>query len=115
MNWGNGERVSEFVNVPTTQFYYEIFPKLEFWDFHKTRTRGSDEENEGMKLTESERQEFIALAEDTYDPGLWTEEDYPALRAAKEKYEREQQEESALRRGHSGTKVKKQPVPKPNS
>jgi hypothetical protein len=68
-----------------------------------------------MKLTESERQEFIALAEDTYDPGLWTEEDYPVLRAAKEKYEREQQEEAALRRGRSGTNAKNQPLPKPKS
>lgn len=68
-----------------------------------------------MKLTESERQEFIALAEDTYDPGLWTEEDYPALRAAKKKYEREQQEEAALGRGRSGAKAKKPPLPKPKS
>src|SRR5271156_4898777 len=79
--------------------------------FARRAPRESDEANEAMKLTESERQEFIALAEDTYDPGLWTEEDYPALRAAKEKHEREQQEDAAKRRGRSRAKAKKQPLP----
>ena len=51
-----------------------------------------------VKLTDSERLEFIALAQDTYAPELWTEEDLPILRGAKEKVEKEQQEEAALRR-----------------
>jgi hypothetical protein len=67
--------------------------------------RGSREEGGGMELTDAERQEFMELVQDTYDPELFTEEDYPMLRAAKEKYEKEQQEEAALQRKASGVKA----------
>ncbi len=43
-----------------------------------------------MKLSESEMQEFIALAQDTYDPEIFTEDDLPALREAKRQWEEKQ-------------------------
>jgi hypothetical protein len=46
-----------------------------------------------MELTDLERAEFIALAADTFDPGLWSEDEYPILKAAREEYEREQAKE----------------------
>jgi len=42
-----------------------------------------------MDLTDSEREEFNRLANDTLDPELWTEDDLPALRRARAQYERE--------------------------
>jgi len=48
-----------------------------------------------MKLTDLEREEFNALANATYDPELWTEDDLPLLRATKEKWEKEQAQEGA--------------------
>jgi hypothetical protein len=46
-----------------------------------------------MKLTDQEREEFIALAQDTFDPELWTEDDLPLLRAARKDFEEEQARE----------------------
>jgi len=46
-----------------------------------------------MKLTDLEREEFIALAQGTFDPELWTEDDLPLLRAAKKEFEKEQARE----------------------
>ena len=40
-----------------------------------------------MKLTDSEREEFIALANATFDPEMWFEEDLPYLRAVKRDFE----------------------------
>jgi hypothetical protein len=48
-----------------------------------------------MKLSESEMQEFIALAQNTYDPELFMEEDLPVLREAKRQWEEEQARASA--------------------
>jgi hypothetical protein len=44
-----------------------------------------------MELTDSERAEFIALTQDSYDPDLWDESDLPFLRAARAECEREQE------------------------
>jgi len=46
-----------------------------------------------MKLTDLEREEFIALAQETFDPELWTEDDLPLLRASRKKFEEEQARE----------------------
>jgi len=46
-----------------------------------------------MKLTDQEREEFIALAQDTFDPELWTEDDLPLLRASKKEFEEAQRRE----------------------
>lgn len=43
-----------------------------------------------MELSDSEREEFIRLANATLDPDLWDEADLPILRAARADYEREQ-------------------------
>ena len=43
-----------------------------------------------MGLTDSEREEFIRLANATFDPDLCSEEDLPWLRAARAEFEREQ-------------------------
>ena len=43
-----------------------------------------------MKLTDLEREEFIALAGNTFDPELWTEDELPLLRAARKEFEKEQ-------------------------
>jgi hypothetical protein len=48
-----------------------------------------------MELTDAERAEFIALTQDSLDPELWTEDDLPYLRRAKQKYEEEQARERA--------------------
>jgi hypothetical protein len=45
------------------------------------------------KLTDAERAEFIALANETLDPDLWDEEDLPRLRANKKEFEEEQRRE----------------------
>lgn len=42
-----------------------------------------------MELSDSERAEFIALTQDSYDPELWDESDLPFLRAARAECERE--------------------------
>ena len=42
-----------------------------------------------MELTDSEREEFLALANETFDPGLWSEDEYPVLKAAIAEYEKE--------------------------
>jgi hypothetical protein len=49
-----------------------------------------------MKLTDSEREEFIALTANTYDPELFTEDDLPLLRGAKRQWEEEQARKSAV-------------------
>ena len=46
-----------------------------------------------MALTDSEREEFIALAEATLDAALWDESDLPFLRAARAEREKEQTRE----------------------
>jgi hypothetical protein len=46
-----------------------------------------------MALTDSERAEFIALTQDSYDPDLWDESDLPFLRKAKQQIEEEQPRE----------------------
>jgi len=48
-----------------------------------------------MKLTDLEREEFIALAQETFDPELWTEDELPVLRAARKKSEEGQARETA--------------------
>lgn len=48
-----------------------------------------------MKLTDQEREEFVALAQETFDPELWTEDELPLLRAARKKFEEEQAREKA--------------------
>jgi hypothetical protein len=50
-----------------------------------------------MALTDLERAEFIELTRDSYDPDLWSEEDYPMLKAARAEYEKELAGESAAR------------------
>jgi len=45
-----------------------------------------------MTLTDLERQEFHALAEATYDPELWTEDDLAILRATKKNFEAQDDE-----------------------
>lgn len=45
------------------------------------------------KLTDTERAEFIALANETLDPDLWDEKDLPLLRANKKEFEEEQRRE----------------------
>jgi hypothetical protein len=47
--------------------------------------------------------EFIALAQDTFDPELWSEDDLPLLRAAKEKFEEEQRREEASQADESSS------------
>jgi hypothetical protein len=49
-----------------------------------------------MNLTDSEREEFITLTANTYDPELFTEEDLPALRESKRQWEEEQARASAV-------------------
>jgi hypothetical protein len=49
-----------------------------------------------MELTEEERAEFIAMANDTFDPEIWDEDDYPILKAARENYEKEKAPESGV-------------------
>ena len=44
-------------------------------------------------MSDQEREEFIALSQGTFDPELWTEDDLLLLRAAREKFEREQARE----------------------
>jgi hypothetical protein len=46
-----------------------------------------------MELTDTEREEFMALAAATYDPDLWDESDLPTLRAARAEHEKEQARE----------------------
>jgi hypothetical protein len=46
-----------------------------------------------MELSDSERAEFIALTQDSYDPDLWDDSDLPFLRAARAEHEREQERE----------------------
>jgi hypothetical protein len=46
-----------------------------------------------MNLTDAEKQEFLALTKDSYDPDLWDESDLPCLRAARAEHEREQERE----------------------
>jgi hypothetical protein len=46
-----------------------------------------------MELTDSEREEFVTLANATFDPGLWHESELPILRKAKADREREQGKE----------------------
>jgi hypothetical protein len=46
-----------------------------------------------MALTDLEREEFLALANATYDPELWSEDELPILRAAKKAFEEEQARE----------------------
>jgi hypothetical protein len=53
----------------------------------------SVEGNNIMELTAAEKEEFIALTQDSYDPELWLEEDLPILRAIKREYEEEQARE----------------------
>lgn len=48
-----------------------------------------------MNLTESERAEFIMRANATFDPGLWSAEDLPLLRAAQGDLKEKGQEDSA--------------------
>lgn len=43
-----------------------------------------------MELTDAEREEFITLADATFDPGLWDDTELPILRKAKADREREQ-------------------------
>ncbi len=45
-----------------------------------------------MTLIDLERQEFHALAEATYDPELWTEDDLAILRATKKNFEAQDDE-----------------------
>ena len=49
-----------------------------------------------MELTDAERAEFTALANDTFDPEIWDEADYPILKAARENYEKEKAQESGV-------------------
>ena len=53
-----------------------------------------------MELTDLEREEFIALAQDTFDSELWTEDDLPLLRAAKKEFEESQRQEEASAMPH---------------
>jgi hypothetical protein len=46
-----------------------------------------------MELTDSERQEFIELTQDTYDPELWSEDYLPFLREANKRLEEEAAQE----------------------
>jgi hypothetical protein len=46
-----------------------------------------------MKLTDSEMQEFTELANATFDPDLFSEDDYPILKAARDEFEKEQARE----------------------
>jgi hypothetical protein len=46
-----------------------------------------------MTLTDSEKEEFLALANETLDPEIWLEEDLPILRAAQREYEEAQARE----------------------
>jgi hypothetical protein len=46
-----------------------------------------------LELTDAERAEFIALTQDSLDPDLWTEDDLPYLRRAKQKYEEDEARE----------------------
>ena len=48
-----------------------------------------------IKLTDAEQAEFMELIKDSFDPELYTEDDLPALRANKKKFEEEQQQEEA--------------------
>jgi hypothetical protein len=48
-----------------------------------------------MSLTDEEKAEFIRLAEETYDPGLWTEDDLPWLRAARRGFDERRWEKDA--------------------
>jgi hypothetical protein len=54
----------EFADVQATRFDYGIFPVSDLGCFTAVRLacRGSSEEDDRMKLTDAERQEFIALA-----------------------------------------------------
>ena len=47
-----------------------------------------------MELTDLERAEFLALANDTLDPEIWDEADYPILKEVIAQYESEQSLES---------------------
>jgi hypothetical protein len=46
-----------------------------------------------MKLTDSEKEEFAALANATFDPDLFSEDDYPILKAARDEFEKKQARE----------------------
>jgi hypothetical protein len=46
-----------------------------------------------MKLTDAELEEFTALANATFDPDLFSEDDYPILKAARDEFEKEQARE----------------------
>jgi hypothetical protein len=48
-----------------------------------------------MRLTVLEREEFMALAQDTFDPELWTEDELPLLRAARKEFEEGRPREKA--------------------
>jgi hypothetical protein len=54
-------------------------------------TGNTHREDGHMQLTDAEREEFLALTQETYDPELWTEDDLPALRAARQEFEEAQQ------------------------
>jgi hypothetical protein len=45
------------------------------------------------KLTDAEQAEFMELTKDSFDPGLYTEDDLPMLRANKREFEEEQRQE----------------------
>lgn len=72
-------------------------------------------------MTDQERKEFIALAQDTFDPELWTEDELPLLRAAREKFEREQARERGdllrprAERGNPDEEAAGSPVPRGRS
>jgi hypothetical protein len=92
-------------HCPEARLFLDFRLRVIVHDVGAGRARESGKEDNGMKLTDAERQEFVELVQDTYDPELFTEEDYPMLRAAKEKYQKEQQEEATLQRKASGVKA----------
>jgi hypothetical protein len=49
-----------------------------------------------MELTDSEREEFNRLANDTFDPGIWLDDDLPLLRAIKREHEDAREPESEV-------------------
>lgn len=46
-----------------------------------------------MELTDLEKQEFLAMAADTFDPEIWDESDYLVLKSAKRGHEADQSRE----------------------
>lgn len=49
-----------------------------------------------MKLTDAERAEYLALTENTYDPELSSEEDFPLMREVREQVVEEQARAAAV-------------------